>query len=113
MASRTFPRIQLTDILLINAEMYRLADTFLIPALKTMASTKLLAAEHLFFKCEFDKVLDYIWDITADGDVELRLPVYDCCVKNHKLVELRPEIEAQIIELVSFSAWNVDGEIPL
>ena len=97
---------ELTAVLHVNIELYKLADMYFLPELQRMARTKLLGAEKYFVKSDFDEVLDFLWESTAQDDIQLRLAVYRRCTINHEIIRTFPKFENKLQELVGFVAWE-------
>lgn len=97
---------EITDILLVNIEMYRLGDIFCLPELQATAAQKVIAAEESFMRSDFDTVLQYLWDNTAEDDDQLRFAVFHRCMLNHMAISRYREVEAKVKELIGSAVWE-------
>ena len=94
-----------TAVLLLNINVFELAQRFGLPKLEEHAIHKLMEKEQYFPSCHLDKVLSLVFEVTAHDDIKLRHPLFLRCVENRKLVQSMPKAVEQL-ESNTFIAWT-------
>ena len=95
----------ITSILLLNINVFELAQRFALPDLEEYALQKLMSKERYFCNCHLDKLLSLVFDVTAHDDTKLRFPIFLRCVENHAIVQSLPKPVEQLDSQASL-AWR-------